>query len=395
MHGLRVLHVTPYAPGAWGYGGIPRLTGALASGLAARGHAVTVCATDACDADRRLAQGAVDDVDPQAGGRIDLRIFRNLSNTLAYRYQCFLPSGLSEYLRLHARDFDVAHLHACRNFPGAIAAHHLHRAGVPFVLAPNGTAVNIERRRALKFAFDVVAGRRVIGRAARLLAVSEAERRQLERIGVAAERIRVVPNPLELGGFRSARGLEMTWRRRGGPLVVYLGQLTPRKRVSLLVRAFARLSDAAATLVIAGNDMGAEADARRAAADTGVAARTEFTGLLSGADRIELLASADVVVYPSEHEAFGLVPLEALLAGTPVVVADDCGCGEIIRSVGGGIVVPGAVGPLTAAIETVLGRPHDWRKRAAEAAGRVRARFGPETVCSELEVVYAELTAAA
>jgi glycosyltransferase involved in cell wall biosynthesis len=395
MHGLRVLHVTPYSPAAWGYGGIPRLTGALARGLAARGHAVTVCATDACDSTRRLSSEHDDPLD--ATGRIDVRIFRNVSNRLAYRYQCFLPRGLSAYLRTHAHEFDVAHLHACRNVPGAIAAYHLSRAGVPFVLAPNGTAANIERRRTLKFAFDLAAGRRMVARAQRLIAVSHAERRQLERMGVTSARIRVVPNPVdttEFGDAARARG-GVDFRAERGPIVAYLGQLTPRKRVPLLVHAFARLPHRSATLVIGGNDMGAESNARLAAAEAGVAARTRFRGLVSGSDRVRLLAAADVVVYPSEHEAFGLVPLEALLAGTPVVVADDGGCGEIIRSVGGGIVVPGQVGPLSAAIETILRAPIEWRGRAVEAAARVRARFAPDVVCTELEAVYLELTAAA
>src|SRR5690242_3122449 len=106
---LRILHVTPYAPEAWGYGGIPRLTGTLTRRLAGRGHAVTICATDACDAGSRLRRP------PAARGGVALEIFPNVSNRLAYKYQTFLPIGLSRYLRAHAKTFDVAHLHACRN----------------------------------------------------------------------------------------------------------------------------------------------------------------------------------------------------------------------------------------------------------------------------------------
>src|SRR4030095_9177665 len=91
-----------------------------------------------------------------------------------------------------------------------------------------------------------------------------------------------------------------------------------------------------AALVIGGNDMGSGDATRAAVHQLGVEARTIFTDLLQARARLELLASADVVVYPSEHEIFGLVPLEALLAGTPVVVADDSGCGEVVRPVGGG-----------------------------------------------------------
>ena len=123
----------------------------------------------------------------------------------------------------------------------------------------------------------------------------------------------------------------------------------------------------------------------------GVADRTRFTGLLQGAERLELLADADVVVYPSEHEIFGLVPLEALLVGTPVVVADDSGCGEVVSHVGGGLVVPGADAALARAIDTVLGQPGDWRAAARAAAHEVRARFGAEAVGARLEELYGEV----
>ena len=54
MESLRILHVVPYYEGAWAYGGIPRVVPILARSLAARGHRVTVCTTDACDASVRL-----------------------------------------------------------------------------------------------------------------------------------------------------------------------------------------------------------------------------------------------------------------------------------------------------------------------------------------------------
>ena len=142
-----------------------------------------------------------------------------------------------------------------------------------------------------------------------------------------------------------------------GPLVAYLGKLTPRKRVDLLVRAFAVLRAPGATLVVAGNDMGGGDAAHATARQLGVEERVIFTGLVEGRDRLELLASADVVVYPSEHEIFGLVPLEALLAGTPVVVTNDSGCGEVVAFTGGGLIVPGEADSIRSAIDHILEAP--------------------------------------
>jgi glycosyltransferase involved in cell wall biosynthesis len=405
MRSLRILHVTPYAPAAWAYGGIPRLAGTLVRGLARRGHHVTMCATDACDATVRLPSGEsqlrrfASDPVTRCDAGVTLRVFPNVSNRLAYHYQLFLPRHFERYMRRHAGSFDVAHLHACRNGPGAIAAHYLTRAGVPYVLAPNGTAPRLERRFLAKRLYDLAVGHRIVRGAARVLAVSEAERSQLCDLGVTADAIRCIPNPIDLeefrepivrGRFRARHGLE------GRRLVLFLGKLTPRKRVDLLVRAFARLNQPDAVLVIAGNDMGTGTALRALVNELELHERTIFTGLLTGHERLEALADADAMVYPSQDEIFGLAPLEALLCETPVIVADDSGCGEVIGASGGGQIVRlGDVDALTHAIEVTLAEPTRWRAAAADAAARVRSRFGPDTVCSQIDEMYGEIVRAA
>ena len=393
---LRILHVTPYFADAWGYGGIPRVATALTRELGARGHAVTVCTTDAADAQARIRPPAAGTTAHRLWNCVDVHTFSNASNTLAYHLQCFLPRGLDMFLATHARGFDIAHLHACRNLPVSIAARRLTAAGVPYVLAPNGTAPRLERRRVAKWVYDKTVGRGDLQHAAAVIAVSESEREQLQRIGVPERRIHVVPYPVDLDehdapqshGFRHRHHLDHR------PVVLFLGKVTPRKRVDALVRAFASLDRPDAQLVIAGNDMGAMSSVVGEVRRAGIDGRSTFTGLLRGVDRVEALAAADVVVYPSSDEVFGLVAFEALLAGTPVIVAGDSGCGEIIATTGGGIVVPvGDDQALTGAIRTILASPREWRQRAQDAAARVRARFGGRVIAERLDALYHELIA--
>jgi glycosyltransferase involved in cell wall biosynthesis len=388
---LRILHVVPYFEDAWAYGGIPRAASAMTRGLARRGHHVTVCTTDACDADTRLDRaGATYPV-----GGLDVRIFRNLSNRLAYHFQAFAPHGLCTFLRRGAASFDVAHLHACRNLPGSIAARELCRAGVPYVLSPHGTAPVIERRILLKRLFDAAGGRRVVEGADRVLATSEAEHRQLVGTGIARDRLTIVPSPLDLTEFTTIPAREVFRDRHAlgsDPVILFLGKLTPRKGVDVLLRAFHDVKDASSRLVIAGNDMGIGASVDGLATELGLSKRVTRVGLLRRRERLEALASADVVVYPSRDEVFGLVPLEALLCGTPVVVSNDSGCGEVIGRTGGGHIVPyGDVPTLAGAIDAILRAPDLWKTRAASAACRARELFGAEIVCEQMERVYTEV----
>jgi len=398
---LRLLHVTPYYAWAWAYGGIPRVVAAQARELVRRGLEVTVVTTDARDRQGRHggAGGGWQLAVEHAEDGVEVVICRNLSNRAASRLQLYLPLGLDAYLRGAVARCDVAHLHACHNLPGVIAARRLVAAGVPYVVQPNGTAPRIERRRAAKLLFDRLMGGRVLRDAARVVAVTEAERRQLDTLGVEPGRVEMIPNPVDLAGAQEEREPGAFRRRLGlgeSPVVLYLGQLSPRKRVDLAVGAVASLGESGPTLVVAGGDMGCEAELRRLVSRLGVGPRTRFVGVLSGVERFEALADADVVVYPSRDEIFGLVPLEALLAGTPVVVSGDCGCGEVVRSTGGGLVVEhGDVAALAGAIGTILRDPKAWRAPVRDAAVRVRDLFAPARVAARLHHLYDEVVATA
>lgn len=402
MTTLRILHVTPYYESAWAYGGIPRVVTGLARGLAKRRHEVVVCTTDACSATTRMAgpfqrtsrwQGWTE---PNRADGVLVRVFPNVSNRLAYHAQLFLPIGLSQFLDTRGGRFDIAHLHACRNLPTTLAARALSRAGVPVVLSPNGTAPRLERRVLVKAAYDLAFGD-VCRQATTILAVTEAERRQLLARGVSAEAIRLLPNPIDLEEFdRPIESGRFRGRLRLGHarVVLFLGRFSPRKRVETLVGAVGRMREDDVVLVLAGADMGAQRSVRREVAAAGITGRAVFAGLLEGRARLEALADADVVVYAAQDEVFGLVPLEALLSGSPVVVADDSGCGEIVSRVGGGLLVPpGDEIALEGAIRTVLGSAPYWRSAAVEASLRVREEFSADRVCQRLDDIYRETLA--
>jgi len=397
MSPLRILHVTPYSENAWAYGGIPRVVSALARAQVRGGHMVTVAATDVLDRTRRLAPAL--GVRPswprrwheRSDGGFEVVIFQNVCNRIAYRWQFYQPIGLGRFLQPRARDFDLAHLHACHNLPTAIAASVLRRAGVPYVVQPNGTAGRIEQRQAAKAVFDALFARRFLEDAAAVVAVSQAERRMLAAAGVDSGRCHSVANPLTQAPARVAE--PGTFRQRLGlspdVLVLFLGALSPRKHPAILVEAVAALTDARVQVVFAGPDRGAGAATRRAVRRHGMTGRVYFAGLLAGDERFAALADADVVVYASSDEVFGLAALEALQAGTPVIVGNDGGCGEVVAAIGGGLTVaPCDPAALSAALEEILRSLPAWKKTAAIAGAAAEERFHPDAVWTELERVY-------
>jgi glycosyltransferase involved in cell wall biosynthesis len=399
VRSLEVLHVTPYYEEAWGYGGIPRVASAVCQGLVARGHRVSVATTDARDGGARLSGGSrLRGWSASGRGGVEVRVFPNLSNRIAFGRQFFVPLGLSAYLAKSAGLFDLIHIHGHHHLPSVLAARAATRAGVPYLITPNGLVPRDEGQRAAKWIFDTTLGRHVLRDAARITATTEAERSDLLACGLEPERLRLLPNPLELEAFEAPGppgALRQQLRARGaraqGPVVLYLGTLIPQKGVDVLVRALVDLAPEV-TLAVAGPDLGGGARARRAVKELGLEERVLFLGRVEGQARAGLLADADLVAYPGRAESFGLVPLEALVCGSPVVVGDDSGSGELIASVGGGLLVPPGDAPaLARALGQILEDPERWGALARAGGEEVRRRFGPAAVAARAEEIYTEL----
>jgi glycosyltransferase involved in cell wall biosynthesis len=163
-----------------------------------------------------------------------------------------------------------------------------------------------------------------------------------------------------------------------GPFIFNVGGLDVRKNLAALIRAFALVREQLPPemrLVIAGaahsDHPDRYPDLAPVAAACGLAEQVVFTGRISEEEKIALLNAADLYVYPSLYEGFGISPLEAMCCGTPVISSDRSSLPEVVGE--GGLLVDPTPEKLGAAITFVLQTPHErreLRRRALDQAAR-------------------------
>ena len=208
-----------------------------------------------------------------------------------------------------------------------------------------------------------------------ILATCSDEVFELVRIGADLRRVAVVPCGVDLELFRPDG--PATPRGRQGRLLV-VSRLVERKGIGNVITAMARLPQA--ELVVAGGppaaELGADPEARRLTAlaeRAGVTGRVRLLGRVGRSDLPALYRSADLVVTVPWYEPFGIVPLEAMACGVPVVASAVGGLVDsVVDGVTGVHVPPRRPGPLVAALAGLLADPE--RRAALGAAGVRRAR---------------------
>lgn len=160
---------------------------------------------------------------------------------------------------------------------------------------------------------------RAVATGAHVHAVSAYVGRELEQeLGIDPDRIHVIPNGLvPVAGGEPARARSLV----GGPYVLALGTIEPRKDHVTLVRAMADVWPVLPDLklAVAGGDGWARPELDELVDELGVGDRIRFLGYVDEQTRADLLAGAELLAYPSIYEGFGLPILEAMQAGVPVV----------------------------------------------------------------------------
>lgn len=184
-------------------------------------------------------------------------------------------------------------------------------------------------------------------------------------------------------------------------LILYVGRFDPRKGIETLVRAVHRscLRDSGKLkLFIGGGSRPGHSDGRERdriegiVAELGLSQLTYFPGRLSREQLPTYYTAADVSVVPSHYEPFGLVTIEAMAAGTPVVGSDVGGLQFTVVSEETGLLVPPKEDAAFAiALDRILTNP-EWRDQLGQAARkRVRAKFSWDGIAMQLNQMYTQL----
>ena len=270
---------------------------------------------------------------------------------------------------------------------------HYHEPFVPFlslVTLTLSTSVNIGTFHAfggLSISYEF--GKRMLGHYAGKLhgriAVSPAARHFISRYFPGEYKI--VPNGVEPGRYQ--RAVPIARYRDGVPNILFVGRMEPRKGLIHLLRAFRKLQrdGVRARLLLVGTGPG-EREARRYVL-TRQLENVEFLGRVPEGQKAQLFKTADIYVSPATgRESFGIVLLEAMSAGAPIICSDIHGYRGVVRRDRDGLLVePGNADALAASIRRLIDDPQ--LRAQLSRAGEERAQlFTWERVGQAVEEYY-------
>jgi glycosyltransferase involved in cell wall biosynthesis len=353
--------------------------------LAARGHEVTLVTFDSPDVPA--------DWNGQNGKPKVVWI------PAAFRSNFFVPRQAVRIWRDVLTEADIIHLHTPWTASNIQMSRVARQLGVPYIVSIHGMLDDwsMSQRTLKKEMFLALAGNRYLRAAARLHYSASAEREQAEPRVPGSKGI-VLPYLVDLTSFQTLPGREIAhaaFPALGGadPKILFLSRLHEKKGVHILIEAAGLLRQKGRRfkLLIAGTGSAQyENQLREQTRKLNLEDVVSFLGMVSGVEKISLYQSADLFVLPTQQENFGLVLIEALAAGTPVVTTKGTDIWQDIAAAGGTITEY-----TPAAISNALDRLLEDRGALPALGQRGREwamqNMNTETVAAGYERLYAQV----
>ena len=314
--------------------------------------------------------------------------------------QRYLPEfrrGVIRFQEKQGRSYDLVHSHYWLS--GWVGQALKVRWNVPHVIMFHTLGEVKNRAHFSEHEPDYrIAGERLVAQGAdRIICASEGERRALiEFYGVSPERAVQVPCGVDMDHFRPMPRAAV--RRELGlsqdePLVLYVGRIEPLKGIDILLRAAAETEGRFRLLVVGGDGKEArrKAELRQLADELGIAGRVVFRDAVPHEQLPLYYNAADICVVPSYYESFGLVAVEAMACGVPVVASRVGGLLETVRHGETGYLVSWRCPePFAERLELLLDN-EPLRRSLGRMARSAVERFRWAEVASRVEDVYHEL----
>jgi glycosyltransferase involved in cell wall biosynthesis len=371
-------------------GGLARHAEGLSKALASLGHEVHVVTLDFPGAPYEEAEA------PLYVHRIAVELPAPTFHTWVLLFNHFFEKRVGQLAKRYGPP-DIVHVHDWLTASAGVASKHLMR--VPLVMTFHSTESS--RSSSIRTPESaMVGGLEWWGsyEAAKVIAVSEWMKSEVvSQFKLPPGKVVEISNAVDTAKFEKSvdvAATRMKWKvQPGEKLITAVGRLTSQKGFDDLIRAFAvvqRSIPGAKLLVMGEGYLRGELEAL--ANGEGVAARITFAGFVSDDDLVDAIKSSDMVAVPSRFEPFGIIALEAMAAGVPIVVSRVGGLAEIVEDDVDGLEVdPNSPYSIARATIRLLSDPALASRLAARAREKVKSYNWKSSASKTLEVYEAAI----
>ena len=304
---------------------------------------------------------------------------------------------------LNLEGFDIIHLHYPFIFGAEMVWLASRLRSIPYILTHHNDLIGTGLRRFLFDAYSATLTRLVLHGARKFAAVSLDHAAACRLTPVFRQRwhdVVEIPNGVDTGTFRPGLDGLAIRREHGIPedarVVLFVGALDLAhyfKGVDVLLKAFSGIDDPGAWLLIVG-DGDLKQEFQTMARELGVAGRSTFPGGISHEDLPYYYAAAELLVLPSSLESFGLVLIEAMACGIPVVASDLPGVRSVVSNGEDRLLVgPGDVDDLAQKIRMLLADSGRAREMGVRGREKVETKYAWAAIVPRLAHVYESVLA--
>ena len=369
-------------------GGAETVVKAYSEGLRDLGHDVEVITTDLYTETPFVKKEMPSEVN-------GINVTRHKAYTVSGEAHYVLAPGMVQSFL--SKEADVIHTHSYGYFQNHAGWIRERFQSTPWVITPHfhpsWSMWGGAKRKTLREFYDTVVGKGTMETADLITCVSKHEREMLvSEIGLSEDNIKIIYNGINWKDWEVLPDKNIF--RKAYPavsekFVLFAGRLATNKGLSDLISAMEVVDDESVDLVITGADMGLGKQLEKEASEKGV--KMHRLGHIDDETYRSVLAAAEMLVLPSEYEAFGIVLLEAAAAETAVIGANVGGIPEAMSPNNNGLIVEyNDVPNLSKSIATLL----EDEKMCKEMglAGRIWAQnFSWESIVRDLEKEYSSI----
>jgi glycosyltransferase involved in cell wall biosynthesis len=306
----------------------------------------------------------------------------------------YVPKFSYKHIKNVVKSVDVVHLMGHWTIINALVYFIAHRLNKPYVVCPAGALPIYGRSLIIKKIYNFVIGKRIMRKTNGHIAIAVNEINQFQAYGVGAGKISIIPNGINAEDFQAtdAAGFRKKYGLGNNPFIMFMGRLNSIKGPDLLLRAFCNVKDKLQDfhLVLVGPDGGMLSELQKMVIEFSSGDRVHFLGYLGGVDKSQAYHAAGLTVIPSRQEAMSIVVLETGIAGTPVLLTDQCGFNEV-AIISGGLVVPASVDGLQKGLLELLKDPDKLKSIGANLKKHVIENYTWERIINKYIDLYIQI----